>query len=379
MQDLTLDLSVSLAFIRPGCSSSGKDIFRDVAARAVTDNINLGAGNDVLNTFGAIDLAGATINLGTGTDTINFNSDVIIRASQLNAAEVLNFVGGQNHNLFVVNDLAVGEALNLSAITLYGTGNLTIDLSNNGTNATVTPTVGTLTSNGTGIVTIGGTPVDTTAPAFVSAAVNGTALTMTYSEALNGAAAPQLGSFAVSVNGVAAPATAVAVGGSTVTLTLGTAVIAGATVTVSYTDPTTGNDALAIQDAAGNDAVSVSNATVTNNTGGGGGGGSITLDVNATTAAAPLSAAGSNVTFAIAQATYTQEITGFAAGDILDFPAGNNPTVNNISYTDSIVDVQFAMGGTTAVIRLTGIDNAIDSQLNGVGDFATVFGAGTII
>ncbi len=43
----------------------------------------------------------------------------------------------------------------------------------------------------------------------------------------------------------------------TVTLTLATAVTNGETVTVTYTDPTTGNDAKAIQDAAGNDAATI--------------------------------------------------------------------------------------------------------------------------
>lgn len=107
-------------------------------------------------------------------------------------------------------------------------------------------------------------------------------------------------------------------------------------------------------------------------------GGSTTKAVDATTAAAALSAAGSNVTYTIAQATYTQEITNFAAGDVLDFPAGNTPTVNNTSYTDGIVDVVFANAGTVTTIHLTGLAAATDIALNGVTDFNTLFGAGTI-
>ncbi|MCW8205372.1 SwmB domain-containing protein, partial [Verminephrobacter aporrectodeae] len=52
----------------------------------------------------------------------------------------------------------------------------------------------------------------------------------------------------------------------TVTLTLSTAVTSDQTVTVAYADPTTGNDANAIQDAAGNDATSFAATAVTNNT-----------------------------------------------------------------------------------------------------------------
>ncbi|WP_010109464.1 SwmB domain-containing protein, partial [Verminephrobacter aporrectodeae] len=52
----------------------------------------------------------------------------------------------------------------------------------------------------------------------------------------------------------------------TVTLTLTTAVTHGQTVTVAYADPTTDNDANAIQDAAGNDAASFAATAVVNNT-----------------------------------------------------------------------------------------------------------------
>jgi len=107
--------------------------------------------------------------------------------------------------------------------------------------------------------------------------------------------------------------------------------------------------------------------------------GDTTQAVNATTAAAALSAALSNVTYTVANEVYTQEITGFAAGDILDFPATNDPTVVNNSYTDNAVDVQFAFGGTITTIHLTGLADGLDMQLNGVSEFNTVFGAGTII
>ncbi|MFW1749156.1 hypothetical protein ACG9XW_23660, partial [Acinetobacter guillouiae] len=52
--------------------------------------------------------------------------------------------------------------------------------------------------------------------------------------------------------------------GSSVVLTLATAVTAGQAVEVGYTDPTTGNDPNAIQDIAGNDAATLPTTTVTN-------------------------------------------------------------------------------------------------------------------
>ncbi|MFW1946262.1 SwmB domain-containing protein, partial [Acinetobacter guillouiae] len=58
--------------------------------------------------------------------------------------------------------------------------------------------------------------------------------------------------------------TGVTVNGSTVVLTLGTPVTAGQAVQVGYTDPTAANDPNAIQDIAGNDAVTLPPTSVTN-------------------------------------------------------------------------------------------------------------------
>nr|WP_246371114.1 DUF4347 domain-containing protein [Phenylobacterium haematophilum] len=113
-------------------------------------------------------------------------------------------------------------------------------------------------------------PADVTAPAFVSAAVNGATLVMTYNEAntLDAVNGPAAGSFAVMADGASVNVNSVAVnaGAKTVTLTLQSAVTAGQAVTVAYTDPSGGDDANAIQDAAGNDAASLPSTSVTNNT-----------------------------------------------------------------------------------------------------------------
>ena len=52
--------------------------------------------------------------------------------------------------------------------------------------------------------------------------------------------------------------------GRTVVVGLDTAVLTGQDVTVTYTDPTSGNDNRAIQDPAGNDAATLTDQTVTN-------------------------------------------------------------------------------------------------------------------
>lgn len=111
---------------------------------------------------------------------------------------------------------------------------------------------------------------DTTAPVLATATVNGNTLVLSYTEAttLDAVNRPTAGAFAVTVGGAANAVTGLAVNAvaKTVTLTLTSAVAFGQVVTVAYTDPTVGNDANAIQDAAGNDAATLAATSVTNNT-----------------------------------------------------------------------------------------------------------------
>ena len=97
-------------------------------------------------------------------------------------------------------------------------------------------------------------PHDTTAPVIASAIVNGNILVLSYTEAtaLDYFYLLEFSTFAVSGNTVSD--VAVNPFNNTVTLMLATPVLTGATVTVTYTDPTADNDLYAIQDVAGNDA-----------------------------------------------------------------------------------------------------------------------------
>ena len=109
--------------------------------------------------------------------------------------------------------------------------------------------------------------VDGVRPVFVSAAVDGSSLTLTYGEALDGGSRPASGDFTVEVGGSGRSVTGVSVSGSVVTLTLNPAVEHGDTgIRVSYTVPT-GVGANPIQDEVGNDARGLSSRSVTNTTG----------------------------------------------------------------------------------------------------------------
>ncbi len=105
-----------------------------------------------------------------------------------------------------------------------------------------------------------------TPPLLSSTSVNGDTLVLTYDAALDETDIPPTSAFTVKVNGAVQEVSSAAVLGATVTLTLATAVTDGQAVTVSYADPSTGDDTEAIQDAAGNDASSLANRTVTNTT-----------------------------------------------------------------------------------------------------------------
>ena len=115
-------------------------------------------------------------------------------------------------------------------------------------------------------VTNASTVADTTAPSFVRAAMSsdGGTLTLTYDEALDETNRPATTDFAVMVAGQSTDVSSVDVSGRGVLLTLNSAVTAGQDVKVTYTDPSTDNDANAIQDPAGNDAATLTNRSVAN-------------------------------------------------------------------------------------------------------------------
>ena len=108
-----------------------------------------------------------------------------------------------------------------------------------------------------------GHQVDGVRPAFVSAAVDGSSLTLTYGEALDGGSRPAAVDFTVQVDGSGRSVSGVSVSGSLVTLALNPAVEHGDTgIRVSYTAGTN-----PIRDAVGNQARGLSNRSVTNTTG----------------------------------------------------------------------------------------------------------------
>ena len=112
-------------------------------------------------------------------------------------------------------------------------------------------------------------PPDTTPPAFDpdnlfgGVTGTGTQISLYFDENLDSSNPPGAGAFAVTADGSAVTVTTVFVAGKSSLLTVSPAIPQGQTVIVTYTDPTAGDDAEALQDAAGNDVATFS-ATVQN-------------------------------------------------------------------------------------------------------------------
>ena len=109
------------------------------------------------------------------------------------------------------------------------------------------------------------TDVDEIAPVLSSAGVDGDALTLTFDEALDGNSVPDASAFSVAVDGTARGVSGVSTSGSSVTLTLASAVVSGEGVTVGYTAPT-GANASPLRGAIGNPVAGFSDEAVTNDT-----------------------------------------------------------------------------------------------------------------
>ena len=161
--------------------------------------------------------------------------------------------------------------------------------------------------------------VDTRSPVFQSATVVGAALTLTYGEALDGSSTPAPGDFTVNVESAGRTVSNVAIGGSTVTLTLDPAVEHGDTgITVSYRVPGTNP----IRDAVGNDAGVLTNQGVTNNT----------ADTKAPTVSSITSGAThpTKDPFTVT-ITFSEAVTGLTANEI----AVTNGRGSNLTGTDA--------------------------------------------
>ena len=109
---------------------------------------------------------------------------------------------------------------------------------------------------------VANTTPDTTAPTVLDASVNGTTLTVTFSETMSSTKAPD-SAWAVSVAGNSVSVSSYTLSDNTAILTLASAVVGGDAVTLGYTKPGSGDT---LKDTSDNELATFSNQSVTNNT-----------------------------------------------------------------------------------------------------------------
>lgn len=78
-------------------------------------------------------------------------------------------------------------------------------------------------------------------------------------------------------------------------------------------------------------------------------------------------------------ASFTYNITKFAACDRIVFDAGTAVSTINPYGTDKIIDINGSLNGNSVTIHLTGVDAAADAAIFGNNSFRTVFGDNSLL
>ena len=183
---------------------------------------------------------------------------------------------------------------------------------------------------------------------------------------LDSAKKPPLTAFTVTADGTALSVSALAlnIGGDpwVIGLSFDETIAAGQVVRASYTDPTAGDDALALQDAAGNDVASFSNLAVTNNS-------TVILSTDATLSglalknAADDSAIDLNETFATATKSYTADVLNAVDEITVEPTSDHNATFAYLNASDTVLtdadslktgfQAALAAGANTVKVKVT--------------------------
>ena len=349
---------------------------RTFAVTATDDDVD-DDGEGVLLSFGTLP---SRVTAGTTTEATVKIDDDDTRGVTL-SPDALSILEGQSDTYTVVldseptGDVTVTFSTDDSTVTV-STANAANDLAFTASNwdraQTVTVSTQTDTDSADDTVTIahavsggdyGAATVDslavtvkepdTTPPVLMSAAVNGVSLTLTYDEALDSDSTPVGSAFTVKVadSATSHAVSGVSINGSTVTLTLSAAVRFGEAVTLTYAVPASNP----VQDEAGNDAISLTDRTVDNNT-------------------APPA-----VTVSFSSPTYTAAEGGAAATVVLTLsadplrevavPIEATPQAGATAqgatgedYSGIPQSVKFAVGETEKMFAVTAADDTLDDD-----------------
>ena len=195
--------------------------------------------------------------------------------------------------------------------------------------------------------------VDGGRPALLGARVDsaGTTIALVFNETLAGASAPAISAFSVTAGGATVRPGSLSFGLSTVTLADVTpAITVGQTVIVSYTDPSAGNDALALQDNVGNDVESF--------TTGEGGASAVINAVTTVVNSITFNSAGMDGAFKTGDAVTATVI--FSGTVNVDTTGGTPQLTIDVGGSDKVLD--YASGHGTAALVFSGYTVAANDE-----------------
>ncbi|MCW8166858.1 hypothetical protein D8B22_18495, partial [Verminephrobacter aporrectodeae subsp. tuberculatae] len=260
---------VSLGYTRP---ATGNDVLQDAAGNDAANLTNQAVTNGSAADTTAPVLSSATV---TGNDLVlTYTEASSLGLDATNTAPAAAFAVSSTSGVAItvervtVNATAKTVTLRLNRAVDSGEA-LSLNYTRPATgNDVLQDAAGNDAANLTNQAVTNGSAADTTAPVLGSATVSGRDLVLSYTEAsslgLDAANPVGAAAFAVSsASGVAISVESVTVGATakTVTLHLSRDVDSTEAVSMSYTKPATGN---VLQDAAGNDADSLTNQAVIN-------------------------------------------------------------------------------------------------------------------
>jgi uncharacterized repeat protein (TIGR02059 family) len=253
-------------------NGTGNEFSNQIVGNSAENVLKGEAGNDDISGYKGVDILNGgegedVLDGGEGADVLNGNAgDDFLTGGE--GSDTLN--GGDGEDVAIFNSTQTDYDITNSKLA-DGSIQLAVKYIGNGINegTDILTNIEMLKFGDDDLINVEEALIDRDAPIFVSSTVNATTLVLTYSDKdkLNKITAPTT-AFTVTNESVANPVIAATVDESakTITLTLTNPVKNAQAVTVAYTDPTTGDDANAIQDVTGNDALSFAAQTVTNNT-----------------------------------------------------------------------------------------------------------------
>lgn len=269
------------AFTGGGGGGSGFDDINKAGSTQTVSAAEAGAGGSgiviiryiwdvtspTISTFSVTSTSGSDNYYGLGdtiTVTIVWSETVTVTGTprapiQGLTSKYLSYSSGTGSNTLILNYVVSNtdldrDGFSISANTLeFNSGTIKDQVGNDAT----------LTHSGiTGTIAL---RIDGIPPTLSNVSVpnSGTSITLGFSETISSTISPY-NAFTLMVGSVQSVLSSGTTADSRLSMSLTFGVISGATVTLSYTDPTAGNDVNAIQDEAGNDLATFSNQVVSN-------------------------------------------------------------------------------------------------------------------